>query len=147
MFSISGKLQNSDVSDFRKLRTPMFFVISHSFMYFTFHLWLRSSPLFHVLLSFMYSGLLSVPGTYLFHSLVYKHLYSVARIPELRLLPPLLFLSHSSDSSSPWSPYSLLIFRIRKFRSPEIPTLPRTRKSGIPEGFHREQGDTLSPPR
>ena len=37
-FSISRKLQNSDVSDFRKLRTPMFFVISHSFMYFTFHL-------------------------------------------------------------------------------------------------------------
>ena len=31
--------------------------------------------------------------------------------------------------------------------TPEIPTLPRTRKSGIPEGFHREQGDTLSPPR
>jgi len=28
-----------------------------------------------------------------------------------------------------------------------IPTLPRTRKSGIPEGFHREQGNTLSPPR
>ena len=63
-----------------------FFVISHSFMYFIFHLWLRSSPLFHVLFSFMYSGLLSVPGTYLSHSLVYKHLYSIARIPELRLL-------------------------------------------------------------
>ena len=38
MFSISGKLRNSDVSIFRKLRTPTFFVISHSFMYFTFHL-------------------------------------------------------------------------------------------------------------
>ena len=143
MFSISGKLRNSDVSNFWKLRTPTFFVISHSFMYFTFHLWLHSFPLFHILFSFMYSGLLSVPSTYLFHSLVYKHLYSVARIPELRLL----FLSHSSDSSSPWSPYSLLVFQIRKFRSPEIPTLPHTRKSGIPEGFHREQGDTLSPPR
>ena len=38
MFSISGKLRNSDVSDFQKLRTLTFFVISHSFMYFTFHL-------------------------------------------------------------------------------------------------------------
>ena len=90
MFSISGKLQNSDVSDFRKLRTPKFFDISHSFMYFTFHLWLRSFPLFHVLFSFMYSGLLSVPSTYLSHSLVYKHLYSVARILELRLLLSLI---------------------------------------------------------
>ena len=144
MFSISGKLRNSDVSDFRKLRTPTFFVISHSFMYFTFHLWLRSFPLFHVLFSFIYSGLLSVPGTYLFHSLVYKHLYSVARIPELRLL-----LSPSSCFTCPlFHPlYSLLVFRIQKFRSPEIPMLSWTRKSGIPEGFHREQGDTLSPPR
>ena len=54
------------------------------------------SPCFMLLFSFMYSGLPSVPGTYLFHSLVYKHLYSVARIPELRLLSPLLFLSISS---------------------------------------------------
>ena len=110
MFSISGKLRNSDVSDFRKLRTPTFFVISHSFMYFTFHLWLHSFPLFHVLFSFMYSGLLSVPGTYLSHSLVYKHLYSVARIPELRLLS-LLFLLHLSNLSSPSSLYSLLVSR------------------------------------
>ena len=29
MFSISRKFRNSDVSDFWKLRTPMFFVISH----------------------------------------------------------------------------------------------------------------------
>ena len=28
-----------------------------------------------------------------------------------------------------------------------IPTLPHTQKSGIPEGFHREQGNTLSPPQ
>ena len=39
-------------------------------------------------------------------------------------------------------PYSLLVFR-----SPEISTLSRIRKSGIPEGFHREQGNTLSLPR
>ena len=58
-------------------------------------------PCFMLLFSLMYSGLLSVPGTYLSHSLVYKHLYSVARKPELRLLPLLLFLFHSSDSSSP----------------------------------------------
>ena len=51
-------------------------------------------PCFMLLFSFMYSGLLSVPGTYLSHSLVYKYLYSVARTPELRLL--LLF--------SFWSP-------------------------------------------
>ena len=85
MFSISRKLRNSDVSDFWKLQTPTFFVISHSFMYFTFHLWLRSFPLFHVLFSFMYSGLLSVPGTYLSHSLVYKYLYSVARITRIKI--------------------------------------------------------------
>ena len=45
MFSISGKLQNSDISDFQKLwnsdipnfqklQAPKFFDISHSFMYF-----------------------------------------------------------------------------------------------------------------
>ena len=85
MFSISRKLQNSDISNFRKLRTPTFFDISHSFMYFTFHLWLCSFPLFHVLFLFMYSGLLSVPGTYLSHSLVYKHLYSVARISRIKI--------------------------------------------------------------
>ena len=33
----------------RKFQTPTFFDISHSFMYFTFHLWLRSFPLFHVI--------------------------------------------------------------------------------------------------
>ena len=137
MFSISGKLRNSDVSDFRKLRTPTFFVISHSFMYFTFHLWLRSSPLFHVLFSFMYSGLLSVPGTYLSHSLVYKHLYSVARIPEWRLLSPLLFLFHSSDSSSPSSLYSLLIFRIQKF--------PRSLTLGNPGSLRDSTGNRAIP--
>ena len=60
----------------------------------------------------MYSGLLSVPGTYLSHSLVYKHLYSVARIPELRLLLfpiPLVSLVLS---------FSLLVTR---FPDPEIP--------------------------
>ena len=118
MFSISGKLRNSDISDFWKLWTPMFFVISHSFMYFTFYLWLRSFPLFHVLFLFMCSGLLSVPGTYLSHSLVYKHLYSVARIPELRLLS---FLFPSSDSSSPSSHLLVTRFRIRKFWSLEFP--------------------------
>ena len=37
-FPFPEKLRNSDVSVFRKLRTPTFLVISHSFMYFTFHL-------------------------------------------------------------------------------------------------------------
>ena len=115
------------------------------------------SPCFMLLFSFMYLGLLSVPGTYLSHSLVYKHLYSVARIPELRLLScspsrlsfpsPPRDLEDLSLTRLHHPPYLLLIFRIRKFRSPEIPTLSHTRKSGIPEGFHREQGDTLSPPR
>ena len=127
MFSISGKLRNSDVSNFWKLQTPTFFDISHSFMYFTFHLWLRSFPLFYVLFSFMYSGPLSVPGTYLSHSLVYKHLYSVARIPELRLLsllscsPPRLSfpspLRDLEDLSLTRLHHPLLVtcFRIRKF--------------------------------
>ena len=43
-------------------------------------------PCFMLLFSLMYSGLLSVPSTTLSHSLVYKHLYSVARTSELRLL-------------------------------------------------------------
>ena len=144
MFSISGKLRNSDVSDFRKLQTLTFFDISHSFMYFTFHLWLCSFPLFHVLFSFMYSGLLSVPGTYLSHSSVYKHLYSVARISELRLLLfpiPLVSLVLSFLSSTRYSFPDLEILESR------IPTLTCTWKSGIPEGFHREQGNTLSLPR
>ena len=94
IFSISRKLQNSDVSDFRKLRTPTFFDISHSFMYFTFHLWLHSFPLFHVLFLFMYSGPLSGPGTYLSHSLVYKHLYSIARKSRIKItiMFPISFL-------------------------------------------------------
>ena len=112
MFSISGKLRNSDVSNFRKIRTLTFFVISHSFMYFTFHLWLCSFPLFHVIILTYVLRSLSVPGTYLSHSLVYKHLYSVARIPELRLL----FLFHSSDSSS----LSSSLF-VTHFPDPEIP--------------------------
>ena len=126
MFSISRKLRNSNVSDFRKLRTPTFFIISHSFMYFTFHLWLRSFPLFHVLFSFMYSGLLSVPGTYLSHSLVYKYLYSVARKPELRLLlscspsrlsfpSPLRDLEDLSLTRLHHHLYSLLISGVWKF--------------------------------
>ena len=52
-----------------------------------------------LLFSLMYSGLLSVPGTTLSHSLVYKYLYSVARIAELRLLPLSLILSFISLSS------------------------------------------------
>ena len=47
------------------------------------------SPLFHVLFSFMYSGLLSVPGTYLSHSLVYKYLYSVDRRSRIKITIPL----------------------------------------------------------
>ena len=92
------------------------------------------SPCFMFLFSFMYSGLLSVPGTYLSHSLVYKYLYSVARRSELKLL----LLSPSSRPTRPLLLiYSLLIFQIWKFRGPEIPTLTRTQKSGTPEGFHR----------
>ena len=49
MFSISRKLQNSNISNFWKLQTPTFSDISHSFMYFTFHLWLLSFLLFHVI--------------------------------------------------------------------------------------------------
>ena len=132
MFSISGKL-----------RTLTFFDISHSFMYFTFHLWLRSFLLFHVLFSFMYSGLLSVPGTSLFHSLAYKYLYSVARSSELRLLfsIPLISLVLSFLSSTHYS------FPDLEIPESGIPMLPHTRKSGIPEGFYREQGNTLSPPQ
>ena len=96
-------------------------------MYFTFHLWLCSFPLFHVLFSFMYSGLLSVPGTYLSHTLVYKHLYSVARIPKLRLLPLLLCPPSRSSFLSPLrdledlSPTRLLIIpTCYLFPDPEI---------------------------
>ena len=134
MFSISGKLWNSDLSNFRKLWTPTFFDISHSFMYFTFHLWLHSFPLFHVLFSFMYSGLLSVPGTYLFHSLAYKYLYSVTKKSELRLL-----LFPSSCLTHPLLPliYSLLIFRIQKF--------PRSLALGNPGSLRDSTGNRAIP--
>ena len=87
--------------------------------------------------------------------LSYKYLYSVPRSLELRLLSPLLLCSPSRLSfPSPLrdledlSPTRLLIIFTRySFPDPEIPTLSQTRKSGIPEGFHREQGNTLSPPR
>ena len=136
-YSISGNSGFSDVFHFRET------------------LELRSLPLFHILFSFMYSDLLSVPGTYLFHSLAYKYLYSVAKTSELRLLPPLLcspsrssFLSSLRDLED-LSPHSLTssTLLVTRFLDPEIPTLTRTRKSGIPEGFHREQGNTMSPPR
>ena len=76
----------------------------------------------------------------------FKYLYSVPRSSELRLLL-LLLLFPSSHSSPPSSHLLITRFQIQKFRSPEIPTLSQTQKSGIPEGFHREQGNTLSPPR
>ena len=101
------------------------------------------SPCFMLLFSFIYSGLLSVPGTSLFHSLAYKYLYSVARSSELRLLfsIPLISLVLSFLSSTRYYFPDLEILESR------IPTLTHTRKSGIPEGFHRKQGNTLSPPR
>ena len=136
--TISGKLRNSDVSDFWKLRTLMFFVISHLFMYFTFHLWLRSFPLFHVIILTYVLRSLSVPGTYLSHSLVYKHLYSVDRITRIKITIPLALVLLVLSLSS---------LLVTCFPDLEIPTLTRTRKSGIPEGFHREQGNTLSLPR
>ena len=70
--------------------------------------------------------------------LSYKYLYSVPRSSRIKItIIPII----SSHLSSPYHPtrYSFL--------DPEIPTLSQTRKSGIPEGFHREQGNTLSPPR
>ena len=109
-----------------------------------------------LLFSFMYSGLLSVPGTYLSHSLVYKYLYFVARTPELRLLscsPSCLSFPSPLRDLEDLSLTRLLILPTHySFLDPEIPEsripkLTRTRKSGIPEGFHREQGNTLSPPR
>ena len=81
------------------------------------------SPCFMLLFSFMYLGLLSVPGTYLSHSLVYKYLYSVARTPELRLLScspsclsfpsPLRDLEDLSPTPLTHPLYSLLISRSR----------------------------------
>ena len=113
-------------------------------------------PCFMLLFSLMYSGPLSVPGTSLSHSLVYKYLYSVARISELILLllcPP----SHSSFLSPLRDledlPLTLLLILSTHYLSPDleipesgIPTLTHTRKSRILEGFHREQGNTLSLP-
>ena len=122
------KLWNSDISDFQKLQTPMFPNISHSFMYFTFHLWLLSFPLFHVIvLAYVLRSPLCTRLT-LSHSLVYKYLCSVARTAELRLL--LLFpSSHSSlsplrDLEDPSLTPSLILvtrFQIQKFQSLEFP--------------------------
>ena len=71
----------------------------------------------------------SVPGTTMFHSLVYNHLYSVARRSELRLLL-LCSPSHSSLlleilkislSLSYLFPLLVTCFQIWKFWSPEFP--------------------------
>ena len=161
------KLRNFQCFPFlENSRTPMFLISRNSglrrFLLLVIHscisLFTCDSvvfPCFMFLFSFMYSGLLSVPGTYLSHSLVYKYLYSVARTSELRLLlcspSHSLFLSPLRDLEDP-SPTRLLIIPTHYlFPDPEIPEsgipmLTRTRKSGIPEGFHREQGNTLSLP-
>ena len=86
----------------------------------------------------------SVPGTTPFHSLVYKYLYSVPRSAELRLLLLFPFLVSLVLSLISSTHYSFLDPEIPESR---IPTLSCTQKSGIPEGFHREQGNTLSLPR
>ena len=86
----------------------------------------------------------------------YRYLHSVARTAELRLLlcspSRSSFLSPLRDLED--LPLTLLLVPSICYSSldPEIlesgiPTLSCTQKSGIPEGFHREQGDTLSPPR
>ena len=83
--------------------------------------------------------------------LSYKYLYSAPRSSELRLLwcPPSRssFLPPLRDLED-LSPTHLLIISTRySFLDPEIPEsgipmLPHTQKSRIPEGFHREQGNT-----
>ena len=84
-----------------------------------------ASPCFMLLFLLMYSGLLSVPSTTLFHSLVFNHLYSVARRSELRLL--LFLLPLSLSHSTP-----LLVTRlwIWKFWSPEFPCSLALRNPG-----------------
>ena len=87
--------------------------------------------------------------------LSYKYLYSAARTLELRLLlcsPSCSsFLSPLRDLED-LSPTHLLIistcYLFLDLEIPEsgIPMLTRTQKSRIPEGFHREQGNTLSLP-
>ena len=148
-------------------RTPMFLISGNSglrcFLILVTHLCISHFtcdslvfPCFMLLFSLMYSGLLSVPGTSLSHSLVYKYLYSVARTSELRLLlsSPSCPLSPSALRDLEDLPSTPLLVSSTCYLSPDleilesrIPTLPRTRKSRIPEGFHREQGNTLSLPR
>ena len=70
--------------------------------------------------------------------LSYKYLYSVPRSIRIKIT-----IFHPSRLTRPLLPLSTHYL----FPDPEIPTLSRTQKSGIPEGFHREQGNTLSPPR
>ena len=85
----------------------------------------------------------------------YRYLHSVARTAELRLLlcspSRSSFLSPLRDLED--LPLTLLLVPSIRYSSldPEIlesgiPTLSCTQKSGIPEGFHREQGNTLSLP-
>ena len=80
----------------------------------------------------------SVPGTNLFHSLVYKYLYSVPRSSELRLL--LLF--PSSHSSPPSSHLLITCFWIQKFQSPEF---PRSLALGNPGSLRDSTGNRAIP--
>ena len=139
MFSISGKLRNSDVSDFWKLRTPTFFVISHSFMYFTLHLWLRSFPLFHVIILAYVLRSLSVPGTSLFHSLAYKYLYSIARIIRIKItiIPTPLVSLVLSFSSTRYSFSGSGNSGVRKF--------PRSLELGNPGSLRDSTGNRAIP--
>jgi len=64
---------------------------------------------------------------------------------ELRLLAPICL--SSSSHLPPLSHTCLRNFQNSGNMESRISTLPHTQKSRILEGFHREQGNTLSPPR
>ena len=131
-------------------RTPMFLISGNSGLWHFLILVTHSCishftcdsivfPCFMLLFSLMYSGILSIPGITLFHSLIYNHLYSIARRSELRLL---LFPFPSSDLSSPSSPLLVTCLQIWKFQSPEF---PRSLILGNPGSLRDSTGNRAIP--
>ena len=167
MFSISGKLRNSDVSDFRKLRTPTFPISGNSglwrfprFLYYVILLVsclhpslvtpsavgntsLSLDPQFPLALLYCFRLCNSDPILCTWYNFIpflsYKYLYSVARIIRIKIT--IIFPFLSSHSSSP-SLYSLLV---SGSRNSGVRKFPRSLAFGNPGSLRDSTGNRAIP--
>jgi len=146
IFSISRKLWSSDVFHFWKLWNLMF-----SNMFDILHLSPVTSSTVSSTSHFLDSAVSPC------HTLLFSLMYSGPLLCTQYNPLPFVFIASKSELRlllSPSHPFlvSLYLLSLHLFlETPEIlesriPTLPHTWKSKIPEGFHREQGNTLSLP-